>query len=362
MPVARVIPVMDLRELVRGEVGGERLARVVEELAARYGLDEPDVRRLDADNWLSTPLALDDRYFVKVITRQNSVVHALFTTGRNLGAFSSGSGAFFEHFDTPYDMARHELEATARMREVGVNAPEPVEALEIDGLGVVVLEYLPAFRTLDELDEASERERAPELFDALRRMHDAGLAHGDFRAENVLIREDGVYFIDATKLADDEAARDAARSYDLACALGALAPLIGARAAVEAAATRYSPAELLAAEGFLAFVSLRPEHSFDARAVESEIERLVVDPGPGSEGDDAQATDSPRDPEPGRVDDASVVPGVGGIDVDVDVDVDAPDVDVLDVDVTVPDVDVPEVDGLTELLSAEDAETEREGT
>ena len=130
---------MELRRLVRGSVPWPRLEAVVRELMERYGRETAHVRFLEADNWLSTPFVLDDEYFVKVISKQNSLVHAVFTAGRNIGAFSAGTEGFFEHFGTPYAMAEHELAATERMRAIGVNAPEPVEALEVDGLGVVVL-------------------------------------------------------------------------------------------------------------------------------------------------------------------------------------------------------------------------------
>jgi tRNA A-37 threonylcarbamoyl transferase component Bud32 len=209
---------------------------------------------------------------VKVITRQNSVVHALFTTGRNLGAFTSGSEGFFDRFWTPYEMAEHELEATRRLREIGLNAPEPIEALEIDGLGVVVLEYLPNFRSLDELDQADEQRHAPELFDALETMHAHGLAHGDLRSENVLIYEDEIYFIDVTSVDDEEAAR----AYDLACALAALEPLIGADETVAAALSAYSIEELLEALEFLDFVNIRPDHDFDAAALKGVIETTAT--------------------------------------------------------------------------------------
>jgi len=262
---------MEFRRFVRGHVEWDRLEGVVRTLAERYGRESVHVRFLEADNWLSTPMVVDDEWFVKVISKQNSLVHALFTTGRNLGAFSSGTEGFFEHFGTPYEMAEHELEATERMREIGLHAPEPVEALEVDGLGVVVLEFLPDFRTLDELDRESERALAPALFAALGRLHDNGLAHGDLRAENVLIRDDTLYFIDATSVR--EAGRRDARSYDLACGLAALEPLIGARATVEAAASTYDVDELLAALEFLDFVNIRPDHDFGAASLKGEIEK-----------------------------------------------------------------------------------------
>jgi hypothetical protein len=264
---------MQLRRLLRGRVDGDRLDRVVADLAERYDLPDPSVRHLDADNWLSTPLVLDEDLFVKLITRRNSVVHALITTGRNLGVGVSAvdSEGFFEHFGTPHGMATHELEATRRMREIGLNAPEPVEALEIDGLGVLVLEYYPEFRSLDDLDADAERELAPDLFAALHTMHEHGLAHGDLRAENVLILDGDLHFIDTTKV--DPSAREDARAYDVACGLAALEPLIGAEASVEAAAT-LPAADLRAAREFLEFVSIRPDHDCDAATLEEELARF----------------------------------------------------------------------------------------
>ncbi len=266
---------MELRKVVRGSPDWDRIEAVVRELAERYDRESVHVRFLDADNWLSTPLVLDDEYFVKLVTEQNSLVHALFTATRNLGAFSSGTEGFFGHYGTPYQMAEHELAATERLREVGVNAPEPIEALEVEGMGVLVMEYLPEFDTLDGLDEVRERELAPDVFAALRRMHDHGLAHGDLRAENVLVVEGEIYVIDATNVREDEgggATMAAARSYDLACALAALEPLIGAKAAVGAALDHYDEDELLAAREFLDFVSVRPDHTFAAAALKGEIE------------------------------------------------------------------------------------------
>ncbi|WP_251331071.1 RIO1 family regulatory kinase/ATPase [Haloplanus pelagicus] len=265
---------MEVRRFLRGRLDDDRLDRVIAEVAERYDREDPSVRCLDADNWLSTPLVLDGDLFLKVISKQNSLVHALITTGRNLGVFSAGTEGFFEHFGTPYQMAKHELEATERMREIGLNAPEPLEALEIDDLGVVVLEYLPEFRPLDELDRETERELAPELFAALRTMHDHGLAHGDLRAENVLILDGDLYFIDATNVGTG--GRKDARSYDMACGLAALEPLIGAPAAVEAAATAYTTEELLAALDFLDFVNIRPDHDCDAAALKGEIEKRAA--------------------------------------------------------------------------------------
>ncbi|MFB6173027.1 MAG: RIO1 family regulatory kinase/ATPase [Halobacteriales archaeon] len=265
---------MAVRQLFRGTVEWDRLEAVARELARRY--DEPGVRVtfLEADNWLSTPLVVNEEWFVKVISRRNSLVHALFTGARNLGAFSSGTEGFFGHFETPLRMAEHELEATERMREIGIDAPEPIEAFEVEGLGVLVMEYLPDFRTLDELDAEEVLALAPDLFGALAAMHDNGLVHGDLRAENVLVRRGDPYFIDATNVRED--GTGPAGAYDVACALAVLEPFVGARATVEAALDHYDPEELIEAREFLDFVNIRPDHDFDAAAVKAAVDQRAA--------------------------------------------------------------------------------------
>lgn len=270
---------MAFRRFLRASVPESRLAEIAEEVARRFGDDSAEFQCLEADNWLSVPCVVNDTWFVKVIAEQHTLVHALLTTGRNIGAFSSGTEGFFQRFSTPIEMAEHELAATERMRELGIDAPEPIEAFEHEGFGVLVLGYLPEFRTLDELPVEQAETFAETLFEKLETMHDAGLGHGDLRAENVLVapNEAGVetlYFIDATRMRAE--AIDDARGYDLACALASLSPLIGARAAVEAAAVVYPTEDLLAAHEFLDFVGLRPDHEFDTALVKGELEKAVA--------------------------------------------------------------------------------------
>jgi serine/threonine protein kinase len=264
---------MSIRGFLRGEIPGELVQSVAREAALKYGQEVESLELLETDNWLSTPCVVNDSLFLKIITSQNSFVHGLLTTGRNIGMFSSGTEGFFEHFRTPIEMAEHELWATRRMRELGVNAPEPLEAFEHDGVGVLVLEYLPSFETLDTVDRDQVEAVAPELFEFLARMHETGLVHGDLRSENVLLADGHIYFIDATNVRGD--AIDDARAYDIACALGALEPLIGARSAVALADEYHTKAQLLDADRFLNFVNIRPDHGFDAQEVRGEITKLT---------------------------------------------------------------------------------------
>jgi len=264
---------MAFRQLLRGSVPEDTLEAVAAEAARRHGEEFESVRLLESDNWLSTPCVVNEQLFVKIITEQNTFIHGLLTASRNLGVFSSGTEGFFERFETPYRMAKHDLEATRKMRDIGVNAPEPLEAFEYDGVGVLVLSFLPDFETLETLDTGSVEAVAPELFRSLSLMHDAGIVHGDLRGENVLVTDGELAFIDATKV--DEGAIEEARAYDIACALAALEPLIGARSAVRFAAEYYPDDVLLDAESYLDFVNLRPDHDFSTLGVKGEIEKVV---------------------------------------------------------------------------------------
>ncbi|MFB6133366.1 MAG: RIO1 family regulatory kinase/ATPase [Halanaeroarchaeum sp.] len=260
---------MGIRRIVRGTLDWETIERVAREVADRYDRADPRITFLEADNWLSTPMVVDDEWFVKIISPQNAFVHAVFTGARNVGVMASAGDGFFEHAAGPVEMAAHEIRATRRMRQIGLNVPEPVESFEVAGLGGVVLEYLEDFTTLDALPASDVEAWAPRLFADLATMHRHDLAHGDVREENVLVHDGALYFIDATMVAED--GLEDARAYDVASALAALEPHVGADISVGAALQSYDAAILLDATNFLAFVNLRPDHSFDADAVRSAV-------------------------------------------------------------------------------------------
>jgi serine/threonine protein kinase len=272
---------MAIRDLVRGTVSWSQLEAVALELARRRDRDEIRVEFLEADNWLSVPCVVDGELFVKMITRQNAMVQAVFTAGRNLGAVTTGRQGFFQRSSDPVEMAEREFEATRRIREAGINAPAPVDAFKLDGLGVLVLEYLPEFRPIGDLSTDELRAVVDDVFGCLARLHDHGLVHGDLHAQNVLLCGDELYFIDATSIRDDAADTDCpgharAQAHDLACALGMLVPRLGARDTVRAALNHYDCDALVRASEFLDFVNLRFEHRFDAAEVKGEIEKVAA--------------------------------------------------------------------------------------
>ncbi len=277
---------MTIRRFLRGQIPRHQLEAVADEVVRRYGegTAATTVEAMDADNWLSTPAVVDGEWFLKVISPRNSRVHTLLTASRNVGAFSSGSEGLFERFETPLSMAEHEFETTRRMRELGVNAPEPVATFEHEDLGVLVFRYLPSFRTFDELSPAEAGAFGHDLFGALARLHADGIVHGDLRSENVLVADDELHLIDATAIGG---AFDDGAAYDLACALGVLEPAVGARGAVRVAMETCSTNQLLEARDFLDFVALRPDHELDPTDLKAEIEKVAARDRDGAPASDA---------------------------------------------------------------------------
>jgi tRNA A-37 threonylcarbamoyl transferase component Bud32 len=265
---------MSFRSFVRGDSSVD-LEAVEEALRNACCIDDVEISTLDGENWLSVPLVVNDEFFVKVLTSQNTLTHSFFTTMRNLGVRVSGKGPFFETYDSPADMARHEFDAAERMREIGVSTPRPIDVVEADERALILFEYLEGFKTLSEVEIDYETMR--DVFGLLRRLHDNGLAHGDFSLENVLVVEDEIYFIDSTSISED--GHDDAVAYDLACALGAFSSRAPPEEVVEAASKFFDADDLRHATDFLVVVRLRPgiEDGFSILEIRRAVEQHNAD-------------------------------------------------------------------------------------
>lgn len=263
-----------LRRYVRGDDDVDT-ASVERRLAAHDGFDDPDdvtLEPLDAGNWLSTPYVVNDEYFVKVVSGRNALTHSVFTGMRNLGARVAGGESFFESYDSPVEMARHEFEVTGRMRDLGVPTPEPLEVIEGEDDALIVYEYLEGYVPLGETDLGDDLLDA--VFEHLRTLHDHGVAHGDVSLANVLVVDGVPHFIDATCVRDDGI--DEAVAYDLACALGALASKRDPDDVVEAATAWYDADEIRSSLDFLIVARLRPgiERRFSVIELRRAIDAL----------------------------------------------------------------------------------------
>lgn len=244
---------MSFKSFVRGDSSVD-VNDIKSVLRNECGFDEVEISPLNGENWLSVPLVVNDDLFVKVVTPQNALTHSFFTTFRNLGVRFSGNGPFFETYDSPAEMARHEFESALRMREVGVRAPRPIDVVEAGEDALLLFEYLEGFEPLSEAKIDNDRMR--EVFGMLRRLHENGLAHGDFSLENVLVVHDDAYFIDSTNVTEE--GHDDAVAYDLACALGAFSSRVDPSDVAAAASEQFGDEDLLHALDFLVVARLRP--------------------------------------------------------------------------------------------------------
>lgn len=265
---------MDIRATARGTVSWSQTEGLGAELLSRLDTDTVRLEFLEHNNWLSTPLVVNQRWFVKVITQHNARVHALLAGARNIGAAISGAPGFFDRYAGPVEMAQHELEAIGQLRSIGISAPQPVTAFEYDGLGIVVLEYLPQFDTPSALPQDQQERLAVTVFESLATMHDHGIIHGDLREENLLVVDGELYLVDSTIVESDQQLR--AEAYDLASALAVFSPLLGAETTTAIAARVYSPDDLAHARRFLEFVNLRPDHDFDPVALSRAIDQAAA--------------------------------------------------------------------------------------
>lgn len=256
----------DFRRFVRGDVDKQE---VVDGLQEHYGPEELRIEAIDGDNWLSVPLVVNEEYFVKVITPQNALAHSLFTGTRNLGTRVAGGDPLFRSYDSPGEMAWHEFRSAREMDRAGVPSPTPLEVLPAGRNALLVLEYLPDFEPLS-THNATEDVLA-DMFRNLRRLHDAGLAHGDMSPDNVLLVDGDVHFIDATRIREGK--ETDAVAYDLASALGAAAAVTDEETAVRIASRHYEQREFRHALDFLVVARLRPgiKDRFSVRQLRKKI-------------------------------------------------------------------------------------------
>lgn len=257
---------MDVRKLVRGSPEWDDIERIGQLVTDEYvDSSEGKFEFILSDNWLSTVCVVNERIFLKMVTRQNTAIHRVFTASRNAGSLSITGNLLFDRFESPIEMVEYEHRTLRRMQDAGVNAPSPIDTFEYNGVGVLLAEYI---NELQYLTEISEKEKyISSVFNQLRTLHDAGIGHGDIRGENLIISNDELYFIDPTNIRT----HNDFKYYDLASALATIAPLIGEQETVQVALDYYSEQEVMQARRFVPIISIRPDHEFNQTKLQSTI-------------------------------------------------------------------------------------------
>lgn len=102
--------------------------------------------------------------------------------------------------------ARHERDSLARVRQLGIPAPEPLLCCDSGGIAVLLTEYLTDAETLgSQLQAGADQRRIhahmAELTVLLEKLYRAGWYQRDLHLDNFLIADEKLHFIDAGDLA-----------------------------------------------------------------------------------------------------------------------------------------------------------------
>lgn len=168
----------------------DRVAKGLEKL--RYRVDE--VTRLAVTTRASAPCRVrlaDGRIlFAKVIVEEIVDRDVLVRLWRAV----AHSRAKHEHrFSSPREQVSHEAAATLAAERAGVRCPKVVDAARLDpSASALLTRWVDGERVEQALDEDQLRD----LLQQLRRLHDAGMAHGAPARENLLVSPEGVHLVD----------------------------------------------------------------------------------------------------------------------------------------------------------------------
>jgi tRNA A-37 threonylcarbamoyl transferase component Bud32 len=243
-----------LRKSSKGRPGNLRRAQLRHIIRNRYGLSGISIRLAEGAYWISMPCIIKGsgkggvvRYFAKVMDEQSAMKHRYMNRLRNMVADSLGLDVRFSDYSGPRDMAAFEKEMLDRMRAEGVDAPEAYGIHRISGGRVIVMEHIAGTPVSGPCMKNA--------FASLRKMHDAGLYHGDVKADNFICTERKAYLLDPLKM-DDRGDR---KRFDLACALTSFSMSSPVNAVVDAALRYYTSEDLLGSTRYIEYALRRAD-------------------------------------------------------------------------------------------------------
>ena len=207
------------------------------------------VRPLGGDARGSTPFMVErpgERLVVKFVGRDEHTADVLFRLYR---LFAYRRAEDVAPFMTAKQAVEHEAYMGLLASSVGARVPQVVFASAgPDRSGVLVQRAIDGV-TLDQVDDVTD-ELLAALWDQVRILHDARIAHRDLRCANVMVDRSGRPWLLDFGFAE-AAAGDRTLAVDIAELLVSTAVVVGVPRAVDAVVAALSPAAVVAALPFL---------------------------------------------------------------------------------------------------------------
>lgn len=231
--------------LLWGAPGGHPTLADVRRSLKDVGIEPGPVRLVAADARGSTPFLASDLngrpLFVKVVGRQQRDADWLFRAWRYVAFREAGDEP---PFATPKQLVEHEAYLSLLAARAGVRTPALVAAGALpDGSGLLVWGRVSGDR-LGRGEQPITDTFLDDLWQQVRRLHAAGIAHRDLRRANIVVNDaDQPWIVDFGF--SEATAGDRLLAQDVAELLASLASVVGSERALHSA-RRVLPGEALA--------------------------------------------------------------------------------------------------------------------
>lgn len=210
--------------------------RYIEEAFSEFGITLSEIKPVSGDARGSVPYfaraTTGERYFAKLVGAEQRNADFLFKVWRALILKNVVNTA---PFLTPKQQIEHEAYVTLLAKEHGVCVSDIIFTKRISDEYALLVQRQVAGIPLDECPpESLDDALLVQLWEQVRLLHDALIAHGDLRLANLLMDEDGTAYLIDFGFAD-AGASPAVLAQDGAQMLASLAAVVGVERAVASA-------------------------------------------------------------------------------------------------------------------------------
>ena len=251
-----------------------------EVVAHEFDLNDISIKPIGSDgSRLSIPVRIEGvdrmgrrvRYFGKIIGGSDILTARTIQFFKNVYLELSEMEPMFDMTRSAKEMARHQHDSLLAIGRIGIPTARPYGYYPVTAeIWLLVAEFIDA-KPVSAIGSLPNK-HLDTVFDYLRRMHKAGIFHGDIKPENLMLG-DRVYLVDVGHFAENvPPARK--KAYDLACQVASLLDYAKPDEIVRAARRYYSRKDLKSAADFIDLVQKRPDINFPDEIKERLIRLL----------------------------------------------------------------------------------------